>query len=949
MKTSILSIATVVALTTIGCGGGGSPYTPPANSSTTTSGKAVEGYLSGATVCFDMNNNGKCDVGEPSTVSDANGSFSFTVTSKQRADANQSASILLKGGMDIDNNKALTGVLKAPYKDTTATINITPLTTMVTAMVANGTSIDNAYATVGKALGLTATQVKSDPIADNNQTVLGATMTINRLVGMMAGNADVSKKSIYDALVTSIQQVADANGTKGILAIVTKATNDANSTLPAKAKETGKVVKVVENQIAQALADNPGNRQYAALVSDAVVENIQTILQTKLDNNESLTATDIENIDTNATDAADAADPIKISLENLLTSYFITYTPADITNLKNEFNALADINIQSVSTLTGISTPSTQTVVDALALVYKKEQIKIYASKLGKMLNTTQITIIANSTATPAFSKTMSTEDFAKLLYNTSDATLMKISLELTNPSALSSIDKAKQLFTDLRTQATSVSNFDTNQTQGINTAINNIALNANYDSFMFNMLNNDISYAMDTNQSTLQVHINSERDIKLTKSNTGGNIVWNYDINSSTQTWSGSVTYADVNPTTFDPVNFSTLHANLTGTLPLDYTAVTKEGVVDSQDISLDANVSKITGGANINMTANISSNGDSITLTNLNADAFYDVNATKEPTPKYVKLNKVHVNGTVGAYSVNGELDVNAYTQNKLLSTKKFIETTSNFYVSISCDNNSTFDDANASVTLNGQAYTPYLEYSGSYPNGSTSVSYYDLSYEDIDGELTYNDFNTAFSNRTCSNGSAPQINYFDSWSNDTPYNSGYLPSEVTFKGMVNDNQSNTLETTLNVEWKNAADMNISDDNATPSIAATLDGTLTMPSSPVMNVVINYNNVPKQHINATYAYGTTAITIDAITDATFNSTFDDDIDTASDKVLKNGTIKVSSASGITANVKIANGTIDDTNSTLEDINGTIIGRFEKRSNVPVVKYIDGTFESIP
>jgi len=945
VKTSILSIATVVALTTIGCGGGGSPYTPPANSSTTTSGKAVEGYLSGATVCFDMNNNGTCDAGEPSTVSDANGSFALAVTSQQKADANQSAPILVSGGVDIDNNKALIGVLKAPYKDTTATINITPLTTMVTAMVANGTSIDNAYATVGKALGLTATQVKSDPIADNNQTVLGATMTINRLVGMMAGNADVSKKSIYDALVTSIQQVADANGTKGILAIVTKATNDANSTLPAKAKETGKVVKVVENQIAQALADNPGNRQYAALVSDAVVENIQTILQTKLDNNESLTATDIENIDTNATDAADAADPIKISLENLLTSYFITYTPADITNLKNEFNALADINIQSVSTLTGISTPSTQTVVDALALVYKKEQIKIYASKLGKMLNTTQITIIANSTATPAFSKTMSTEDFAKLLYNTSDATLMKISLELTNPSALSSIDKAKQLFTDLRTQATSVSNFDTNQTQGINTAINNIALNANYDSFMFNMLNNDISYAMDTNQSTLQVHINSERDIKLTKSNTGGNIVWNYDINSSTQTWSGSVTYADVNPTTFDPVNFSTLHANLTGTLPIDYTAVTKEGVVDSQDISLDANVSKITGGANINMTANISSNGDSITLTNLNTDAFYDVNATNV-TPKYVRVNKVYVNGVAGQYSINGELDVNAYTLNKSLSTKNFIETTSSIYPTVVCDHNSTFDYAHASVTLNGQTYTPSLQYSHS---DAYHDNVYQLSIENIDGALTYDDYQAISSNLKCSGNLGTQVYYGNNYNDTTPYNSGYLPSKVTFKGTIKDNQSNILEATLNIDWNNATDMNISDDNATPSITATLDGTLTMPSSPVMNVVINYNNVPKQHINATYAYGTTAITIDAITDATFNSTFDDDIDTASDKVLKNGTIKVSSASGITANVKIANGTIDDTNSTLEDINGTIIGRFEKRSNVPVVKYIDGTFESIP
>ena len=946
-KASMLSVVAAVVLGTAGCGGGGGGSTPPPSSGTTSaSGKAVEGYLSGATVCFDMNINDACDPTEPFKITDANGDFNLTITDAQKKAAKPNAPILVQGGTDIDNNKRLVGVLKAPYADTTTTINVTPLTTMVASMVAKGTPVDTAYATVGKAFGLSAAQVQADPIENNNSKAIKAAMSIDRIVTMMATDANVTKDSIYGALVTGIQQVADDNtSTKGIASIVTKAANDTNSTLPPKAKQTTKVAKTIEDQISNALDTHPGDRQAAALVSDEVVNVVQTTIKTKLDNNESLSDTDIADIDNNATATAQSAanDLIKIAIKNILDSYHIDYTDTDISNLEAALpNTLSEINIDKVSALTGLTDSHTQAIVNALALANKKAQIDIYAKKLEITLTDAQITTIATTSATPAFSKAMTTADFAKLLYNTGDATLMKISLELTNPSVLNSIDKAKKLFTDLRTQTTSIQNFNTTQTQGIDAAINKVALNADFDSFIFNMLNNGITYAMDTNQSTLQGSLNAQRDIKLTKGNTsGGNVVWNYDINSSTQTWSGKITYTDVNPTTFDPANFSKLHANLTGTLPLDYTAVTTAGVTDSQDINLDANVSKITGGANITMNASISSNGDAITLTNLDADAFYDVNAT-DVTPKYVKVNKLHVNGTVGQYSVNGALDINTYTQNKLFATKKFMQTITNVYLGVQCVN-STFDYANASITLNGKAYAPSLSSEYSYQHvpaggGTTrTIHDYDLHIPNVDGALQYNDFQTAVTNANlkCSDGSSVSLRYSNVWDDGkTLYNSGYLPSNVTFKGTVKDNSSNILEATLNVQWTNAADMNISDSNATPSIAATLNGKLTRSASPVTNVSIKYNGTSSnQDINATYAYDTTAITTDA--------TFDTD--------LKNGTIKISSASGIKANIKIVNKTIDYTNSTLKDTNNVTIGNFEERSGVPVIKYTDGTFESLP
>ncbi|KVX99500.1 hypothetical protein WL10_28215 [Burkholderia ubonensis] len=77
-----LSIATALAA----CGGGGdsSPSLPSTGGDSTPTtpvpaitGKAIDGYLTGATVCLDLNENGLCDSGEPSAVTDATGQFSI--------------------------------------------------------------------------------------------------------------------------------------------------------------------------------------------------------------------------------------------------------------------------------------------------------------------------------------------------------------------------------------------------------------------------------------------------------------------------------------------------------------------------------------------------------------------------------------------------------------------------------------------------------------------------------------------------------------------------------------------------------------------------------------------------------------------------------------------------------------------------------------------------------
>ena len=67
--------ALVAATAAVSCGGGSdAPAPPPPPTTTSITGKAVDGALQGATACYDLNDNGACDTGEPtSSASDANG------------------------------------------------------------------------------------------------------------------------------------------------------------------------------------------------------------------------------------------------------------------------------------------------------------------------------------------------------------------------------------------------------------------------------------------------------------------------------------------------------------------------------------------------------------------------------------------------------------------------------------------------------------------------------------------------------------------------------------------------------------------------------------------------------------------------------------------------------------------------------------------------------------
>lgn len=189
-KLSLLAMAASAALLSA-CGGGGGTVA----AANTLSGVAVDGYLQGATVFLDQNLNGLQDAGEPSTTTDLNGRYTLDYSSVTGSITG--LSVVVTGGVDSDTGFAFAGKLTAPVETARQGQVVTPLTTLVNAMVAHGEADDvtSAKQQVAAALGLSVDQLATDPVA------------------AMASDPGLYTKAV--ALQRSIQMLASANASAG--------------------------------------------------------------------------------------------------------------------------------------------------------------------------------------------------------------------------------------------------------------------------------------------------------------------------------------------------------------------------------------------------------------------------------------------------------------------------------------------------------------------------------------------------------------------------------------------------------------------------------------------------------------------------------------------------------------------------------------------------------------
>ncbi|CAL8481219.1 protein of unknown function (plasmid) [Caballeronia sp. S22] len=118
------------------------------------SGQVLGSYIQNAKVCLDLNDNGKCDSGEPSTVSDAKGNFSIgdksngiwknvvaDLTSARENDTN---------GNDMGPQFGSSAFFLAP-KGATGTVSA--ITTQLAQLVAGGASLTDAKSTLAAKYG----------------------------------------------------------------------------------------------------------------------------------------------------------------------------------------------------------------------------------------------------------------------------------------------------------------------------------------------------------------------------------------------------------------------------------------------------------------------------------------------------------------------------------------------------------------------------------------------------------------------------------------------------------------------------------------------------------------------------------------------------------------------------------------------------------------------------
>ena len=224
------------------------------------SGRVSDGYVMGARVTLDLNDDRICDTNEPNTTTDSNGGFYFNSTLGQHM-------LCASGGVDVASLKPFVGQLTAPAGAT----QITPLTTLVMAKVSNSMTVPvsatasptlpatvaAASVAVANALGLTGVDLlTTDPVAAaaSSPLLIRTTAAVETLLEQAAASVAVASGTagfstgLYSSAVSSLATVLTA-GSLPVLDLTSTSVVDAwveatISQLVARAASTLQPVKV---------------------------------------------------------------------------------------------------------------------------------------------------------------------------------------------------------------------------------------------------------------------------------------------------------------------------------------------------------------------------------------------------------------------------------------------------------------------------------------------------------------------------------------------------------------------------------------------------------------------------------------------------------------------------------------------------------------------------------
>jgi hypothetical protein len=190
-------------------GGGGTPSTP----STTINGIATDGYLNNAQVCMDSNDNGVCDIGEPTTTTASDGSYQLPVPNTDLG-KHQLLLIATAGNAadaDVPDSKVIKNFILATPKEHPEIIS--PLTSAVVAEKnANGTSTSDAAQAVLQALtisdnNINSTHLFTDYSSNTSQQTNSSLIKLANFAKAINVNI-ANQSSLADSLSTSVISAA---------------------------------------------------------------------------------------------------------------------------------------------------------------------------------------------------------------------------------------------------------------------------------------------------------------------------------------------------------------------------------------------------------------------------------------------------------------------------------------------------------------------------------------------------------------------------------------------------------------------------------------------------------------------------------------------------------------------------------------------------------------------
>ncbi len=219
-------------------------------------GTVSDGYITGANVLVDINTTtkGGYDSGDYKTTTNLQGNFSV----ENNITVPKNTFIYASGGQIISTGEDFNGTLKGIFTGNKSSVNLTPITTMVAALVAGtqGTlddaKVEQAKEKVAQALGIPKEKVEADPIKDKDALkAVQKVVTIAKII-----QSKENKESVSEIIEKIAKNLEDNNISKA----VEKAVQD-----PQTAQVAVEVAQVVEETI-----DNLDNN----VTSNSVIENI---------------------------------------------------------------------------------------------------------------------------------------------------------------------------------------------------------------------------------------------------------------------------------------------------------------------------------------------------------------------------------------------------------------------------------------------------------------------------------------------------------------------------------------------------------------------------------------------------------------------------------------------------------------------------------------------------